>query len=124
MLARFRIATGLTVLTLTLTPLTVGCHSSRIPFVSKPGRYVGDASLGRIVPGETDAEWILAVLGRPKDVESLAGGVEEIWKYQYSRIGASTTDSYLINSRPERGQTARYIYIQLSGGIVNDWWKD
>jgi len=123
MLARFRLVAGLMALSLTLASFTAGCHHP-LRIGAKPGRYVGDTSLSRIVPGETDSQWILAVLGRPKDVETLSKGVEEIWKYQYDRVSSSSTDSYLINSRLDRGQTARYIYIQMSGGVVKDWWKD
>ena len=95
-----------------------------LSFSPRSGQFIGEESLRRIQPGETDVEWVLAVLGRPVEREPLAGGTEEIWKYQYQFIAGSNSRSYLLNSRTEKGQNARYIYIQLASGIVSDWWRD
>jgi outer membrane protein assembly factor BamE (lipoprotein component of BamABCDE complex) len=103
----------------------VGCaDDSAFAWSGKKGSFVGEESLSRIRPGETDVEWVLAVLGRPEEREPLSGGAEEIWKYQYQAVSSGGSRAYLINSRTEKGENARYIYIQLAGGIVSDWWRD
>jgi|GEM_PF-1925103 len=103
-----------------------GCHSHRRPllFGGSSGHFVGEESFKRIKPGETDREWVVAVFGRPTERESLAGGAEEIWKYQYESITGGASRAYLINGRTARGKNARYLYIQFSGAIVSDWWRD
>lgn len=109
--------------------LGTGCSSdgdsSILAFGNRStGHFIGEESLRRIKPGETDLEWVLAVMGRPQEREMLAGGAEEIWKYQYQFISGNNSRAYLLNSRAEKGQNARYIYVQLAGGIVSDWWRD
>lgn len=102
-----------------------GCRSKGpLSFGGSSGRYVGEESLRRIKPGETDREWLLAVFGRPHERELLAGGVEEIWKYQYELVEGRGSRSMLVNNRTTKGATARYLYIQLSGNIVKDSWRD
>ncbi len=104
---------------------TPGCRSKGpLSFGGSTGRYVGEESLRRIKPGETDREWILAVFGRPHDRELLAGGEEEIWKYQYETVEGRSSRSMLVNNRTTKGRTARYLYIQLAGAIVKDSWRD
>ncbi len=124
---RFRhLAFTATAFALTALPLAGCSNDGAFTFSGSKGNYIGEETLSRIRPGETDIEWVVAVLGRPQDRESLSGGAEEIWKYQYQLVSASggSKRAYLINSRPEKGQNARYIYIQLAGGIVSDWWRD
>ncbi|RMH25950.1 MAG: hypothetical protein D6693_08095 [Planctomycetota bacterium] len=101
-----------------------GCRSRPLLFGGSGGHFVGEESLKRIVPGESDREWVLAVFGRPTEREPLAGGAEEIWKYQYEFIAGNGSRAYLLNSRTEKGRNARYLYIQFSGSIVSDWWRD
>jgi len=86
-------------------------------------RFVGEETLSRIEPGATDAEWIRAVLGKPKDIERIAQGNIEIWRYQYERV-RSNRGSYLINTDIEKPENARFIYVQLANEVVTDWWRD
>lgn len=100
----------------------VGCQSGPLSFGGR-ARYIGAESLARIKIGETDRQWVLAVMGKPHEVEQLAGGTEEIWKYQYQPI-AGDKRAYLINPKIDKGVSPRSIYIQFAGATVKDWWQD
>ncbi len=86
-------------------------------------RYVGTETLERIDKGATGQDWILAVFGQPTAKAKLADNLTEIWKYPYSYADDRGNRMRLLSA--EEGQSAsRVIFVQLSHGIVTDWWRD
>jgi outer membrane protein assembly factor BamE (lipoprotein component of BamABCDE complex) len=99
-----------------------GCDTNRrLGFIPPNSRLVGQSTIDRIKPGETEADWVDAVLGPPTSIERLSDPTQEIWKYRYQMVGGG---SYRLHARSDKGGTVRTIYIQLAGGIVTDKWMD
>lgn len=101
----------------------LGACRTDFNLIGSSGRYVGQETLNRIEPGTTDEEWVRAVLGKPKEIEPIAQGRIEIWKYQYERV-RSAENAYLVNADIKKPENVRFIYVQLADGVVTDWWKD
>lgn len=100
-------------------PLT-GCETFGF---TEPQRSIGPETLDRIDKGSTRDDWVLAVMGQPSATARIGGGDTEIWKYPYKTEGKSGGRMILLGSR-DKTAGERVIYVQLSNGIVTDWWKD
>ena len=86
-------------------------------------RYVGGESLERIDKGATGEDWILAVFGPPTAKARLSDNMTEIWKYPYEFADNRAGRMRLLDG--DEGVTAqRVIFVQISHGIVTDWWRD
>ncbi len=59
------------------------------------GRYVSDATVAQLLPGNTDADWVRLVLGEP-DERRIGPGESETWVWHHRRtrreheLGATT----------------------------------
>jgi hypothetical protein len=105
---------------LTLVTLS-GC--AIFEFQDPTPRYVGTESLERIDNGATGEDWILAVFGQPTAKARLSDNMTEIWKYPYEYADDRGGRMRLLDG--DDGVAAkRVIFVQISHGIVTDWWRD
>ena len=97
----------------------MGCETLGL---STPQRSIGSETLTRIDKGSTRDDWVLAVMGQPSMTARIGGGDTEIWKYPY-KFEDKGKRMILLGSRDSMvGE--RVIYVQLSNGVVTDWWQD
>lgn len=86
-------------------------------------RFVGTETLERIDKGSTTQDWVVAVFGQPIFKARLVDGETQIWKYPYEFADKSGSRMKLLNQR-EGENASRVVFVQLSGGVVTDWWRD
>lgn len=98
-----------------------GC--ALFPVNNDAPRYVGAETLQRIDNGATTQDWIEAVMGQPSFVARLDDGQTQIWKYPYEYTDRSGERMRLLE-RDERESATRVVFVQVSGGVVTDWWRD
>ncbi|MFG0258436.1 MAG: hypothetical protein ACF8GE_11085 [Phycisphaerales bacterium JB043] len=104
-----------------LVCLVAGC--SYLGLSDPTPRYVGTESLERIDKGATGDDWVLAVFGQPTAKARLSDNMTEIWKYPYEYADGSGGRMRLLGSDEGKGAD-RVIFVQISHGIVTDWWRD
>ncbi|MCA9299718.1 MAG: hypothetical protein KDA28_11660 [Phycisphaerales bacterium] len=97
----------------------IGGHSSS----SVSGRYVSDATITRIEPGETSQEWVLAVAGEPTRRTTLSSG-NEMWVWEYHRSKSSRGSVFLLFNSSSKTQVDEAAYVEFRDGIVVDAWTD
>lgn len=86
-------------------------------------RYIGTETLERIDRGSTTQDWVLAVFGQPSFKADLTDGQTQIWKYPYAYVERSRDRMRLLKGA--EGENAnRVVFVQVSGGVVTDWWRD
>lgn len=86
-------------------------------------RFVGTETLERIDKGATTQDWVVAVFGQPSFKARLVDGDTQIWKYPYEFADKAGKRMKLLDGRDTPG-ASRVVFVQLSGGVVTDWWRD
>jgi len=86
-------------------------------------RYIGTETLERIDRGSTTQDWVLAVFGQPSFKADLTDGQTQIWKYPYAYVERSHERMRLLTGHEGEGAD-RVVFVQVSGGVVTDWWRD
>jgi outer membrane protein assembly factor BamE (lipoprotein component of BamABCDE complex) len=86
-------------------------------------RFVGTETLERIDKGSTTQDWVVAVFGQPVFKARLVDGETQIWKYPYEFADKDGSRMKLLSER-EGERASRVVFVQLSGGVVTDWWRD
>jgi len=100
-----------------------GCLASGKSMEFSEGRYIGDQTIAKIVPGETSKEWVLAVLDEPTSRHALSSGVE-LWKWEYRKVETSRGSVLLIVRGKSREETIRSVYVEFQDDIVKRVWRD
>ena len=106
--------------------LTAGCVVGGDSTVKTHGRYIGDQTISRIIPGKMDKKWVHAVLGEPTS-RSVPAENTEIWKWEYSRIKTSSGSVLfaVASGQANRQETQiRNVYVEFEGEIVKQVWRD
>lgn len=100
-----------------------GCIVKGRSYEDVKGTYIGDQTLSRIKPGETNTDLVLALLGQPSSRTSLDSGAE-IWKWEYRRIKTSSGSVLLVFDGSDRTVEIRNVYVEMKDNIVTDVWRD
>ncbi len=100
-----------------------GCLASGRSVEFSEGRYIGDQTIAKIVPGETTKEWVRAVLDEPTAKHSLSTGVE-LWKWDYRKVETSRGSVLLLLRGKSREETIRSVYVEFEDDVVNRVWRD
>jgi len=100
-----------------------GCLVSGSSYVKNEGRYISGDTLEKIVPGETEREWVHAVLGEPTHRTTLSDG-REIWKWSSKSVSRSSGAVFLIARGSNYEVVERTVYVEFEGEIVSAAWKD
>ncbi len=105
--------------------LTPGCLVAGSSKTYESGRYIGRDTIKRVKPGETDKNWVRAVLGEPSSM-TYAGEQHgaEIWRYESRKVHKSGGSVFLLFHGSDRTETTRTVYIQFDGDVVEDVWSD
>ncbi|OHB65972.1 MAG: hypothetical protein A2Y77_09320 [Planctomycetes bacterium RBG_13_62_9] len=114
--------------TLTLCVLTglalVGCVSSRSDVKYGPkGPVVKSSTLRQIKVGETNKEWLLAVLGEPTRESQLSDGTE-LMTYEYTKKTDSDLDVFIFFDTNDRREERTVYVFELRDGVVTKYWKE
>lgn len=115
-----------TVVALTLAAcflLTAGCLVRGKNYENIEGRYIGDQTLSRIEPGETNREWVLAVMGEPTTKSTLDTG-RQIWKWEYRRVKSSSGSVLFVFGGSDRSVEVRNVYVEFEDDTVTSVWRD
>ena len=72
-----------------------GCLVTSHSNQSRSGKYVSDATMKQIQPGQTTSSWVLATLGPPSVDERLEDGTH-LYKYNYTERTDSTGTVFLL----------------------------
>jgi hypothetical protein len=102
-------------------PITIKLEG---PSVDYEGIYVSEALMERITLGQTDAEWLSAVIGEPTSRHPMSDGTE-IWKWVYRPRGTQTPLVDLLGQGQEKRPDPQPItaFVRLKDGVVVDKWR-
>lgn len=110
--------TGALLATLVAGGCLVTSHSNQ----SRSGKYVSDATMKQIQPGQTTSSWVLATLGPPSVDERLEDGTH-IYKYNYTERTDSSGTVFLLFAGNDVKEKAGTVYIEVKNGIVTRAWR-
>ena len=80
------------------------------------GRYVSDATVAQLVPGKTDGNWVLLVVGEP-DERRTGPGESETWVWHNRR----TRREHKIGAKTEWIERNTFLVLTSDGRIEHAW---
>jgi len=94
------------------------------PTIKYEGTFISEKLFDRVKVGETESDWLLAVLGEPNFKTALANG-HEIWRWTYRPMEQTgSVLSVFGGSKDEPTLQPSTSFIRLSGGTVVEKWRD
>lgn len=101
-----------------------GCLANGSTTVRQTGRYVGEESISKIVPGETTGEWVLAAFGEPTERQRLADGRTEIWRWVHTSRVKSSGGVFLLVQGSSDAERTTIAVVEVVDGVVQRAWMD
>ncbi len=80
------------------------------------GRYVSDASVAQLLPGNTDADWVRLVLAEP-DERRIGPGESETWVWHHRR----TRREHKLGAKTEWIERITFVALTRDGRIEHAW---
>jgi hypothetical protein len=99
-----------------------GCLISSHSREDLSGKYVSQATFGRIEPGVTTRKWVEGTLGEPSQRTVCEEG-SELWKYSYSKRQSSSGSLLFVFGGSSVKETAGSAYVQMRDGVVEKAWR-
>ena len=88
-----------------------------------PRPQITESTLGRIEPGVTTKEWLIATCGAPTSHDQLPDG-SEILKYEYTEKKEDQfTLLFLIHSETTRDRRSVTCF-EIESGVVKRYWQE
>lgn len=94
------------------------------PTIEYEGVYISDTLLGRVKPGETGSDWVLAVFGEPTGKMTLRDG-SEIWKWNYRPLEekAALFSVFGGGSKDTPTPQPATAFVKIKHDVVVEAWR-
>jgi hypothetical protein len=100
-----------------------GCLISGHSATYLSGTEVSGAALGRVTPGESRKEFVLATFGEPSSKTTLEDGTE-LWKWQYTKTRSSRGTVLFLFSSSDYHQESSTTFVEFKGETVSRVWQE
>ena len=87
------------------------------------GDYVGATTVGKIEPGVTTSDRVLAMLGQPTRRSTLDDG-SQLWVWSWKRTSSGGGYVFPIAFGSSRSETEGSAFVEIKDGLVVDAWRD
>ncbi len=89
------------------------------------GVKVTETTLERLQKGETTEEWVRATLGEPSNVSEVEGQPNvKILRYDHTKRRSSGGTVFLLFAGGDEKETKSRVYVEITDGIVSDYWTE